>query len=94
VIVTADAVKAKLRKEGHQHLLRRVERLVPDALPPAMRAAGIHSWPVAPHLLEERYSVLDAVVVGSLLISLLRHADRVTSASLGVETHATINVRP
>ena len=29
-----------------------------------------------------RYSVLDAVVVGNLLISLLKHADRVTSASL------------
>ena len=28
------------------------------------------------------YSVLDAVVVGNLLISLLKHADRVTSASL------------
>jgi alpha-N-arabinofuranosidase len=28
-------------------------------------------------LIEDRYSVVDAVVVGSLLISLLRHADRV-----------------
>ena len=39
-------------------------------------------WPVAPRLLEDSYSVLDAVVFGSLLISLLRHADRVTAASL------------
>ena len=39
-------------------------------------------WPVAPVLLEDRYSVADAVVVGSLLISLLRHSDRVTAASL------------
>ena len=43
---------------------------------------GIDNWPVAPRLLEDRYSVADAVVVGSLLISLLKHADRVTSASL------------
>ncbi|MDP9026562.1 MAG: alpha-N-arabinofuranosidase [Actinomycetota bacterium] len=43
---------------------------------------GIENWPVAPRLLEDCYSVLDAVVVGSLLISLLKHADRVTSASL------------
>jgi alpha-N-arabinofuranosidase len=43
---------------------------------------GIDNWPVAPRLLEDEYSVLDAVVFGSLLISLLKHADRVTSASL------------
>ncbi len=44
--------------------------------------AGIDNWPVAPRLLEDVYSVADAVVFGSLLISLLKHADRVTSASL------------
>ena len=38
-------------------------------------------WPVAPRLLEDHYSVADAVVVGNLLISLLRHTDRVWSAS-------------
>jgi alpha-L-arabinofuranosidase len=43
---------------------------------------GIDNWPVAPRLLEDEYSVADAVVFGNLLISLLRHADRVTSASL------------
>ncbi|MFE1646911.1 alpha-N-arabinofuranosidase [Microbacterium sp. P01] len=39
-------------------------------------------WPVAPRLLEDVYSVLDAVVFGDLLITLLQHADRVRSASL------------
>lgn len=39
-------------------------------------------WPVAPRLLEDVYSVADAVVVGSLLITLLRNSDRVRSASL------------
>lgn len=39
-------------------------------------------WPVAPVLLEDHYTVADAVVVGNLLISLLRHTDRVHSASL------------
>lgn len=39
-------------------------------------------WPVAPALLEDRYSVADAVVVGDLLVTLLRHTDRVHSASL------------
>ncbi|MFD7706617.1 alpha-N-arabinofuranosidase [Streptomyces sp. NPDC059786] len=39
-------------------------------------------WPEAPRLLEDSYSVMDAVVFGSLLIALLRHADRVTAACL------------
>ena len=43
---------------------------------------GLENWPVAPRLLEDAYSVADAVVFGNLLISLIRHADRVTSASL------------
>ena len=43
---------------------------------------GVDNWPVAPRLLEDVYTVTDAVVVGGLLISLLKHADRVTSASL------------
>ena len=34
-------------------------------------------WAEAPRLIEDTYSVTDAVVVGDLLISLLRHADRV-----------------
>ena len=38
-------------------------------------------WPVAPVLLEDHYNVADAVVVGNLLISLLRHTDRVHAAS-------------
>jgi len=46
------------------------------------KITDIESWPVAPRLLEDVYSVMDAVVVGNLLISLLRHADRVTAASL------------
>src|SRR6185312_1295426 len=36
----------------------------------------------APRLLEDVYSVTDAVVVDSLMITLLRHADRVAVACL------------
>ena len=43
---------------------------------------GVENWPTAPRLLEDVYTVTDAVVFGSLMISLLKHADRVTSASL------------
>ena len=35
------------------------------------------AWQHAPRLLEDVYNLTDAVVVGNLLISLLRHADRV-----------------
>ncbi|WP_432118230.1 alpha-N-arabinofuranosidase [Streptomyces sp. bgisy032] len=37
-------------------------------------------WREAPRLIEDVYDVTDAVVVGSLLITLLRHADRVGAA--------------
>lgn len=46
------------------------------------KITDIDSWPVAPRLLENVYTVTDAVVVGGLLVTLLRHADRVTAASL------------
>jgi alpha-N-arabinofuranosidase len=39
-------------------------------------------WSQAPRLLEDVYTVTDAVVVGSLLITLLRRCDRVTAACL------------
>jgi alpha-N-arabinofuranosidase len=37
-------------------------------------------WAHAPRLIEDEYTVEDAVVLGSLLMSLLRHSDRVTAA--------------
>ena len=46
------------------------------------RITDPQAWPEAPRLLEDVYSVVDAVVFGNLLISLIRHADRVTAASL------------
>ncbi|MFI1509893.1 alpha-N-arabinofuranosidase [Streptomyces sp. NPDC020597] len=39
-------------------------------------------WRHAPRQLEDLYTVADAVVVGNLLMTLLKHSDRVTSASL------------
>src|SRR5215469_9224293 len=43
---------------------------------------GKREWTHAPRLLEDVYSVADAVVVGNLLMTLLKHSDRVTAASL------------
>ncbi len=39
-------------------------------------------WPVAPAILEEVYTIEDALVVGGACISLLNHADRVRAACL------------
>ncbi|KQR84738.1 alpha-N-arabinofuranosidase [Microbacterium sp. Leaf179] len=39
-------------------------------------------WPVAPRLIEDDYTVTDAVVVGSLLITLIRRSERVSMANL------------
>ena len=41
-----------------------------------------HPWQAAPPLLEDRYTFEDALVVGLLLITLIRHADRVKMACL------------
>jgi alpha-N-arabinofuranosidase len=53
-------------------------------------------WTVAPRLSEDAYTVLDAVVVGSLLLTLLRHADRVTAACQAqlVNTIGSIRCEP
>ncbi len=41
-----------------------------------------HPWEKAPRILEDHYSLLDALVVGGLAITLLNHADRVKIACL------------
>ncbi|ASN20110.1 arabinosylfuranosidase ArfA [Arthrobacter sp. YN] len=53
-------------------------------------------WPEAPPLLEDLYTVADAVVVGDLLITLLNNTDRVHAASLAqlVNVIAPIMTRP
>ena len=53
-------------------------------------------WREAPRIAEDAYTVADAVVVGSLLISFLKHADRVTSACMSelVNTIAPIKTEP
>ncbi len=41
-----------------------------------------HPWQIAPHLLEDHYNFEDALMVGLMMITLLRHADRVKIACL------------
>ena len=83
VVATADAVGAELKSnkkinisfdEWNVWYISRYHNVD--------KITDLASWPTAPRLLEDSYSVVDAVVVGNLLISLLKRADRVTSASL------------
>ncbi|RDG31434.1 arabinosylfuranosidase ArfA [Streptomyces corynorhini] len=79
VVATCDHVGAKLKSEKRINLsfdewnVWYMEK--PNPHP-------VEDWQEAPRLLEDVYSVTDAVVFGSLLIALLRHADRVTVACL------------
>jgi alpha-N-arabinofuranosidase len=78
VVATCDHVRARLRSTKTIHVsvdewnVWYLSRPRGDEPP----------WREAPRLLEESYTVTDAVVVGSLLIGLLRHADRVRIACL------------
>jgi alpha-N-arabinofuranosidase len=78
VVATADSVGARLRNPKRINVSFDewnvwYQRLWHDAGAP-------RDWEQAPRLIEDTYNVADAVVVGNLLISLLRHSDRVTSA--------------
>ncbi|AKV55765.1 alpha-L-arabinosidase [Bifidobacterium actinocoloniiforme DSM 22766] len=82
VAAVIDATRAKL-KSDHQVAISFDEWNVwyQDS-EPSRTPEGIGNWPQAPRLLEDVYSLADAVVFGDLLITLLKHADRVRSASL------------
>jgi alpha-L-arabinofuranosidase len=83
VIATADSVKATRRRERNINIsFDEWNVWYSDRYNEGGKITGLDTWPYAPRLLEDQYSVTDAVVVGSLLISLLRHADRVKAASL------------
>jgi alpha-L-arabinofuranosidase len=82
VVATADTVRAQLNRTKRINISFDEWNVWYAARYAEERITGIEHWPTAPRLLEDAYSVLDAVVVGNLLISLLRHADRVTAACL------------
>ena len=78
VAATADSVRARLRRTKRMEISFDewnvwFQKRYHDEGNPT-------DWRQAPRLIEDTYSVTDAVVVGSLLISLLRHSDRVTAA--------------
>lgn len=83
VVAIADAVGAeqgsskRLQISSDEWSIWDVERYQAED-----KRTAIDDWAVAPRILEDVYSVPDAVVFGNLMISLLKHGDRVTSACL------------
>jgi alpha-L-arabinofuranosidase len=83
VIATADSVKAGLRSQRTIDIsFDEWNVWYSDRFNKGQKITDPNTWPYAPRLLEDQYSVIDAVVVGSLLICLLNHADRVQAACL------------
>lgn len=83
VVATADAVRAELGSDRTMNIsFDEWNVWYQSRWADQQRGHAPDHWPHAPRLLEDSYSVLDAVVVGNLLMSLLRHADRVRAASL------------
>lgn len=83
VIATADAVGAKKRSEKKIKISVdewNVWRL--SEWNAMEHGFAVDDWPFAPERIEDVYTGADALVVGGLLISLLRHADRVKAACL------------
>jgi alpha-L-arabinofuranosidase len=83
VVATADAVRAKGKHKKHINLSFDewnvwYTRPGDEDSPVQVRK---HGWREHPRVIEDKYNVTDAVVVGTLLNSLLRHGDRVKIAN-------------
>lgn len=82
VVSCIDAGKARAKSDHKVNISFDEWNVWYQGSEPSKVPEGINNWPVAPHLLEDIYSVTDAVVVGDFLITLLKHADRVKAASI------------
>jgi alpha-N-arabinofuranosidase len=90
VVATADATAARLRSRkkvmvSFDEWNVWYQSGLADCIPT--------DWTSAPRISEEAYTVTDAVVVGSLLISLLRHNDRVSAACQAQLVNAIAPIR-
>lgn len=79
VIAICDAVKAKKRKDKTINLSFDEWNVWYHS---KEHDSKLERWIQAPHQLEDVYNMEDALLVGSMLITLLRHADRVKIACL------------
>ena len=82
VIATCDFVKAKKRSKKTLNLSFDEWNVWFHSNEADNDLMKNHPWQVAPPLLEDIYTFEDALVVGTLMITLLRHADRIKMACL------------
>jgi len=97
VVAAADHVRAKLRRSKRIDISFDEWNVWYRNESRDLRASWTaQDWEYARRLSEEAYTTADAVVVGSLLIALLRHSDRVTAACQAqlVNTIAPIRSEP
>jgi alpha-L-arabinofuranosidase len=91
VVATADHVGAKLSSRKRIHISFDEWNVWYNK---ELHAYGMpKDWIVAPRLSEDAYTVADAVVVGSLLVTLLRNSDRVRAACQAQLVNAIGSIR-
>ena len=95
VVALCDAARARTRAKKHLDLAFD-EWNVWHLTAADLEQTGREPWSVAPPLFETPYTLVDAVAVGLMLITLLRHADRVKIACMAqlVNTIAPITTQP
>ena len=82
VISTCDYVKAKKRSKKQMMLSFDEWNVWFHSNESDQEEMEKRPWQLAPHLLEDHYTFEDALMVGLLLITLIKHADRVKMACL------------
>lgn len=82
VISTCDFVKAKRRAKKNIMLSFDEWNVWFHSSAADNDAMANRPWAVAPHLLEDQYTFEDALLVGLMLITLMKHSDRVRMACL------------
>lgn len=82
VISTCDYVKAKKRSKKTMNISFDEWNVWFHSIATDDETKKNNPWQTAPHLLEDIYNFEDALMVGLMLITLLRHADRIKIACL------------
>lgn len=82
VIATCDFVKAKKRSKKNIHLSFDEWNVWYHSQEQDNEQMDKRPWQIAPHLLEDIYTFEDAILNGLILITFLKHADRVKVACL------------
>lgn len=82
VIATCDFIKAKKRSKKTLHLSFDEWNVWFHAMEGDNEEMAKRPWQIAPHLLEDIYDFEDAILVGLILITFLKHADRLKMACL------------